>query len=85
MEGCLGPNEVIAVRLCLRLQLSQTENREIELRAQIEVLLQLEYTIAYTGSLENLQQKSYVLFSDITKVLNEKRSELAKIKKSLPR
>jgi len=53
---------------------------KIELEAQIKILLELQYTTAYTGSLQDLKPKSYVLYSDITKLLNQKRLELLKLK-----
>lgn len=52
--------------------MSDKEKLEIE----IELLLSLNYVQAWTGSLDNLKQSSYVLFSDITRLINEKRKEL---------
>ena len=53
-------------------KMSDKEKLEIEL----ELLLSLNYVQAWTGSLDNLKQSSYVLFSDITRLINEKRKEL---------
>lgn len=58
--------------------MNDREKEKLKLEAQISVLLQLEYTTAFTGTLDNIQQKSYVLFSDVLKILNEKRRELKK-------
>jgi hypothetical protein len=60
--------------------MNDREKKKLELEAQISVLLQLEYVTAFTGTLDNIQQKSYVLFSEVLKLLNQKRSELRKIK-----
>lgn len=51
--------------------MSEKEKLEIE----INLLLSLDHTEAWTGNLDNLQQKSYVLYSNITKMINEKREE----------
>ncbi len=58
--------------------MNDREKEKLKLEAQISVLLQLEYVTAFTGTLDNIQQKSYVLFSDVLKILNEKRRELKK-------
>jgi len=47
-----------------------------KLQAQIEILEFLQHTTAYTGDLSNLQQKSYVLYSDVIDLINELRREI---------
>jgi len=54
---------------------SITMDKEI-LQAQIEILEQLQPTTAYTGSLDRLEQKSYILYADVIKLLNDKRKQL---------
>lgn len=49
------------------------------IEAKIELLNKLNYTNAYTGSLGKLEQKSYVLYSDILKEINLLKEELKKI------
>lgn len=47
-----------------------------KLEVEIKLLLSLEHVEAWTGSLDNLKQSSYVLFSDVIKLLNKKKQEL---------
>lgn len=47
-----------------------------KLETELELLLSLNYVQAWTGSLDNLKQSSYILFSDITRLINKKREEL---------
>jgi hypothetical protein len=47
-----------------------------KLETELELLLSLNYVHAWTGSLDNLKQSSYILFSDITRLINKKREEL---------
>lgn len=54
--------------------------QEKKLKDQIEILLELNHTTAYTGTLEKLEQHSYVLYSDVLKLLNQKREALKKLK-----
>jgi len=49
---------------------------EEKLEVEINLLLTFEYVPAWSGSLDNLSQKSYVLYSDIIHALNKKRDEL---------
>ena len=49
---------------------------EEKLLTEITLLKSLNYVHAYTGSLESLEQKSYVLYSDIIKLINEKQYRL---------
>jgi hypothetical protein len=57
-----------------------TEN---EIIAQMEILKQLEYVNIYSGTLENPTQKSYVEYSEVMKKLNERRKELALMRRKL--
>lgn len=54
-----------------------------ELQAQIEVLLELNHVIAYSGELGDIKINSYVPYSDVLKILNDKRKTLAKLKKEV--
>jgi hypothetical protein len=56
--------------------MSNIEKLEIE----IELLLSLDSVQAWTGSLENLKQSSYVSYSKIIQLLSEKREQLKKLK-----
>lgn len=78
---------------CIGILLIQFLNRKTHMTAerldkisvietQINLLQNLNYTQAYTGSLDKIEQKSYVLYADILKTLNEKRKELYDAKKS---
>jgi hypothetical protein len=51
------------------------------LESELQLLLSLPYTQAYTGNLEKLQQKSYVEYSEILKLINERRERLQNLKK----
>jgi hypothetical protein len=53
-------------------KMSEKEKLEIE----IKLLLSLNHVPAWTGSLENLKQSSYVKFSDVIKLINEKKQKL---------
>ena len=54
----------------------------IKLESAIEVLVNLPYTTAFTGTLgKNVTSKTYVVYSDITKIIGQKRKLLAKLKK----
>ena len=55
------------------------ENNIEILKAEIEVLKQLNHTTAYTGDLSNIKVSSYVLFSDVVKLINQKRKKLEKL------
>ena len=57
--------------------MSDNEKLEVEL----ELLLSLDHVEAWTGELGNLKQSSYVLFSDITKLINQKREQLRSLNK----
>lgn len=50
------------------------------LETEIKILTELKYTRAYTGSLEKLEQRDYVPYDDISKMLLDKREELRKTK-----
>jgi hypothetical protein len=54
--------------------------REEELEVELKLLLSLNHTPAWTGSLDNLRQSSYVSFSEITKLINQKKTELIRLK-----
>lgn len=56
-----------------------TMTKKEKLEVEIELLKSLNHVPAWTGSLENLKQSSYVLFGDIIKLLNEKREQLKKL------
>lgn len=47
-----------------------------KLKVELELLLNLDYTQAFTGSLDSLRQGSYVRYYDITKMINERRQQL---------
>ncbi len=55
-------------------------NKKQRLQNEIDVLLQLNYTTAYKGSLDKLEIKSYVVYDDVIKLLNDKRKELKELK-----
>ena len=58
------------------------KNEQIsKLKAQIEVLMDLESTTAWTGSLDRLTQKSYVLYDDVLKKINSNRREIKQLEK----
>jgi hypothetical protein len=53
---------------------------EIEiLKIKIELLLSLKYVNLFTGTPDKFIQKSYVLYSDITKLLTKFRIQLKKL------
>jgi hypothetical protein len=51
-------------------------NEKEKLEVEIKLLLSLNHVPAWTGSLENLKQSSYVKFSDVIKLINEKKQKL---------
>lgn len=51
-----------------------TEKEKLEV--EIELLLSLNHVEAWTGSLGELKQKSYVSYTDIIKLKNEKEEKL---------
>ena len=51
------------------------------LESEIKLLESFEHTEAYTGELGKLNQKSYILYSDVLKVLNEKKNKLKQLNK----
>jgi hypothetical protein len=51
-----------------------SENEKLEI--EIELLLSLNHVQAWTGSLEDLRQSSYVSYGDITRLINLKREQL---------
>jgi hypothetical protein len=57
---------------------SEEEVRKAVLQGQIDVLDQLNYTTAYNGELSKLKQSTYVVFADVVKLRNEKRTEIRK-------
>lgn len=61
----------------------QNEAKKLILEAEIELLLSLKHETAFTGDLSSLKQRSYVEFSQVIKLLNEKRIELKKLKNDL--
>ncbi len=54
---------------------------EEKLEVEINLLKELNYVTAYTGSLDNIKTKSYVLYADVTKLINEKLNKLIRLKK----
>jgi hypothetical protein len=54
---------------------------EEQLEVEIAILQQLDYTIAYTGSLDKLKPQSYVLLADVIAKINKRRKRLQEIKK----
>jgi hypothetical protein len=59
------------------------EYTENEVIAQIEILKQLEYINIYSGTLENPKMMSCVEYSEVIKKLNERRKELALMRRKL--
>jgi hypothetical protein len=57
------------------------EGNKLLLEAEIRLLESLPYVHAYRGSLDNLEQRSYVEYSTVLKILNEKKKELKNLKK----
>lgn len=55
--------------------MSESERLEVE----VDLLLSLNYVQAWTGSLDNLKQSSYVLYADIIKMLNERRAKIKQL------
>lgn len=55
-----------------------TEQEKIQV--ELDLLMSLQHIEAWSGSLGELRQKSYVLYSDIVKLINKKR-ELLKNKR----
>lgn len=55
-------------------------NEVEKLKIEIELLMSLKHVEAWTGSLDELKQNSYVLFSDVIELINEKREKLKNIK-----
>jgi len=54
-------------------------NEKEKLKVELDLLLSLNYVSAWTGSLGDLRHGSYVKFSDITKLINEKKSKIQKL------
>lgn len=46
------------------------------LQIEIDLLMSLNHVQAWTGSLDELRQRSYVLYSDIIAGINERRAKL---------
>ncbi len=60
-------------------EIDETEgeiNKRQRLQNEIDVLLQLNYTTAYKGTFDKPEIKSYVVYDDVIKLLNDKRKEL---------
>lgn len=55
-------------------------NEVEKLKIEIELLMSLKHVEAWTGSLDELKQNSYVLFSDVIELINDKREKLKNIK-----
>ena len=51
--------------------------------AQIDILLELKHTTAYTGELGKLKQDSYVLYSDILEIIKNKRNSIKELVKQI--
>jgi len=51
-----------------------------KLQIELDVLLSLNHCVAYTGSLDNLKQSSYVKFSDVVEEINKRRKRINEIK-----
>lgn len=58
------------------------KSKEI-IQAELNLLLSLKFTHAYTGELGRLQEKTYVDYSIIIGLINKKRREIYEINKSL--
>ncbi len=56
-------------------------NEQIKLQIEINLLLELTSNsqVAYTGTLEQLKQISCISFTDLLRILNNKREELKNI------
>ncbi len=54
-------------------------NEREKLQVEIDLLMSLNHVEAWTGSLGNLVQKSYVSFTDIIKLKNEKVEKLKQL------
>ena len=52
------------------------------LESEIKLLESFEYTHAWTGSLNNLRQKSYILYSDIIKAVDERKRKLKRLNRN---
>ena len=60
-------------------------NEMEKINIELDILLSLQHVPAWTGSLGNLKQSSYVLYTDVIEMINKRRKIIREYEKNRTR